>query len=250
MMGGDFTHQVFGRRAHNNTVDNLGFRGLTDANTIWNVPKPSTDERILIATASAIDKHGEAGVRIHDICNSLKITAPSVYHFFGDREGLIEATQAYRYTRGQDEFIQWFAEGVYGCENKADFVQFIHAAIHLLLSKSRRDFRQARAEVLGSAQYRPSLAKKVADAQDRSNRAQVEVLRYARAKGWIKDDFDLLAFSAWTSGQAVSKRLVELEGGKTDVSAWDAIVTRAICLMLGVPEPKVAVRKRAKTTKK
>ena len=203
-----------------------------------------------MAAASIIDKNGEAGVRINDICSSLKITAPSVYHFFGDREGLIEATQAYRYARGQDQFIQWFAEGVYACESKTDFTQHIHAAIHLLLSKNRSEFRRARADVLGSAQYRPTLSKKVAEAQERSNERQVETLRYARAKGWIKDDFDLRAFSAWTSGLSVSKRLVELNGCPVDVQAWDVITTRAICVVLGVPEPKAASRERVKKSKK
>ena len=217
---------------------------------MYAVTKPPTDERILMAAASIIDRHGEAGVRINDICKGLKITAPSVYHFFGDREGLIEATQSYRYARGQDEFIQWFADGVYGCSNSSEFVQHIHAAIHLLLSPSRREFRRARADVLGSAQYRPSLATKVSEAQNKSNLRQVETLRYARAKGWIKDDFDLEAFSAWTSGLSVSKRLVELTGSSTDIKQWDDITTRAICLVLGVPEPKAAPRKRRRNPTK
>ena len=205
-----------------------------------------TDQRILLATARIIDKTGEAGVRISDICKALNITAPSIYHFFGDREGLIEATQAHRYSRGQLEISETFAAGVYACRNKNDFVTLVHRTVRFSLSADRISVRRAHTEVLGSAQYRPSLARKLAQAQDELSRTLAEPLRYAQAKGWMSGDVDPFMFAMWVSGNPNSRRLIELDGLHQNSSEWDFISFRAICAVLDIPEPKATSPKRPK----
>jgi AcrR family transcriptional regulator len=206
----------------------------------------STDQRILLATARIIDKSGEASIRISDICKSLNITAPSIYHFFGDREGLIEATQAHRYSRGQQEFVQSFASATFACKGSKEFIALLHRTIRLLFSADRIPARRARTEVLGSAQYRPGLAKKLAAAQEVINRSLAEPLRYAQAKGWINQEFDPVMFAAWVAGVANSRRMIELAGEQTGSPEWDAIAARSICGLLGIPEPKRTSHKRSK----
>ena len=204
----------------------------------------TTDQRILLSTARIIDKSGEASVRISDICKALDITAPSIYHFFGSREGLIEATQAHRFLRGQLESSQRFADGTYACKNSKEFVVLVHRTIHFLLSADRLPARRTRTEVLGSAQYRPRLARKLAEAQETVNRSLAEPLRYAQAKGWIHTKADLSMFAAWVAGMSNSRRLIELDGEHASSREWDSIVTSAICSALDIPEPKVKTRSR------
>jgi len=208
-----------------------------------------TEQRILLATARIIDKGGEASVRISDICKSLNITAPSIYHFFGDREGLIASTQAHRYARGQQELVQLFANGAFACKSNKDFVALVHRTIRLLISKERLPARRARTEVLGSAQYRQGLAKKLAEAQDETFRKLAEPLRYAQAKGWISENIDPYMFAAWCAGLSNSRRLIELDGEHPSSHEWDTIAFRAICGVLGVPEPKRTSHKRTKKAK-
>ena len=61
-----------------------------------------TEQKVLDATVRIIDEHGEAAVRIHDIQIECDVTAPSIYHFFGSREGLVIEAQADRLRRSFD----------------------------------------------------------------------------------------------------------------------------------------------------
>ncbi len=78
----------------------------------------TTRERLLKATAAAIDKGGEGAVRIRDLTKSCNITAPSIYHFFGSREGLIDEAQALRFSRGQRQLGEAFTAAVHTCKTK------------------------------------------------------------------------------------------------------------------------------------
>ena len=81
----------------------------------------STRERLLKAAAATIDKGGEGAVRIRDLTQSCNITAPPIYPFFGTREGLIEAAQAFRFSRGQRQLSDAFASAIHTCKSKTQF---------------------------------------------------------------------------------------------------------------------------------
>ena len=88
--------------------------------------KNTTRDRLLKATAAAIDKGGEGAVRVRDLTKSCNITAPSIYHFFGSREGLIDEAQAFRFSRGQRQLGEAFTSAVHTCKNKTQFVELAH----------------------------------------------------------------------------------------------------------------------------
>ncbi len=206
-----------------------------------------TRERLLKATAAVIDKGGESAVRIRDITKACTITAPSIYHFFGSREGLIDAAQAYRFSRGQRELSLAFSTALYKCRSKKDLTELAHRFLDLMFAPERRSTRNSRLNVLGNAIYRPELSKELAVAQDLSNKIVADPLRFAQAKGWVREDFNPEMFAAWLNGVVNSRRLIEMNGNHPHGSEWDVIAKRSICLVLGIPEP---APKKSKPTKK
>lgn len=206
-----------------------------------------TRERLLKATAAVIDKGGESAVRIRDITKACTITAPSIYHFFGSREGLIDAAQAYRFSRGQRELGLAFSTALYKCRSKKELTELAHRFLDLMFAPERRATRNSRLNVLGNAIYRPELSKELAVAQDLSNKIVGDPLRFAQAKGWVRDDFNSEMFAAWLNGVVNSRRLIEMGGNHPHGSEWDVIAKRSICLVLGIPEP---APKKSKPTKK
>jgi AcrR family transcriptional regulator len=46
-----------------------------------------THQKILDEAIRIIEANGEAGLRVHDIEVAVSVTPPSIYHFFGSREG-------------------------------------------------------------------------------------------------------------------------------------------------------------------
>jgi AcrR family transcriptional regulator len=213
--------------------------GVTDTNT--------TRERLLKATAAAIDKGGEGAVRIRDLTKSCNITAPSIYHFFGSREGLIDAAQAFRFSRGQLQIGDAFASAIHKCKNKTQFVELAHQFLTIIFSYERRAIRNLRLNVLGNAVNRPDLSKELAQVQDESDRIVGGALRYAQTKGWVRNDFNAEMFAAWLVGIVNSRRLIEMNGMHPLADEWDVIARRSICMTLGIPEP---ARKKSKPAKK
>ena len=62
----------------------------------------STNSRglILALAIKAIDTGGEASIRVKQIADEAGTSVTSIYHFFGSREGLIEAAQIARFEGG------------------------------------------------------------------------------------------------------------------------------------------------------
>jgi len=209
--------------------------------------KNNTRERLLKATATAIDKGGEGAVRIRDLTKSCNITAPSIYHFFGSREGLIDEAQAFRFSRGQLQLGEAFTSAVHTCKNKTQFVELAHRFLATMFSLDRRAVRNTRLNVLGNAVNRPDLSKELAQVQEESNKVVGEALRYAQSKGWVRDDFNCEMFAAWLVGIVNSRRLIEMNGIHPLAEEWDVIAKRSICVTIGIPEP---ARKKSKPAKK
>ena len=206
----------------------------------------NTRERLLKAAAATIDKGGEGAVRIRDLTKSCNITAPSIYHFFGSREGLIDAAQAYRFSRGQRELSDAFSTAIHTCKSKTQFVELAHRFLETMFAPDRRSIRNSRLNVLGNAINRPALSKELALAQDVSNKIVGESLGFAQTKGWVRDDFNTEMFAAWLNGVVNSRRLIEMNGTHPLGDEWDVIAKRSICMTIGIPEP---ARKKSKPTK-
>jgi AcrR family transcriptional regulator len=211
--------------------------------------KQTTQDRVLASAVKAIDKGGEAAVKIRQICADTKTTAPSIYHFFGSREGLIEAAQAARFIQGQRKISIDFADSVHGCKSKSDFTAVAHRFLEQMFSSERQSIRSVRINVLGSAQSRKGLAKAIAKSQLIANKVGGEPIRYAQEKGWVRPDFNSEMYLAWLTGMVNAQGLIELDGVHPDREDWVLIAKRSVCLVLGIPEPKY-VKPKNKTKRK
>jgi AcrR family transcriptional regulator len=52
-------------------------------------PAPSTREAILEAAETILARGGEEALSIRELCARVGVTAPTVYHHFGDKDGLV-----------------------------------------------------------------------------------------------------------------------------------------------------------------
>ena len=203
-----------------------------------------TRERLITAAMRVIEKEGESGVRIRDICKATNTVAPSVYYFFGDRLGLVRAAQASRYQTTLGVLHNQFAESAYRCKNKAEFTKLAHKFLRVIFSKNRDSFRSTRVSVLGYAQSDHLLARELADMHEHVNKISAEPFRFAQAKGWIDHDLDPQMFYSWLIGVINGRALIELNGQHQKSAEWDQIAIRSICRLLGIDEFKSTKKPR------
>jgi AcrR family transcriptional regulator len=61
----------------------------------------STEEKILMAAGRLLEKKGVEAVTTRAVCQAAGVTAPTLYHHFGDKDGLLRAVVA----RGVNTFM-------------------------------------------------------------------------------------------------------------------------------------------------
>ena len=188
----------------------------------------STKQKLLDAAIRMINDKGEAGLRIDDLLNEVDVKAPTLYHHFGSREGLIVEAQAERFLRsirvGTAEIIDAF--------NNSTKIQDLKKAVRLAVSyrgdESRIQYRLQRLNALGAAYARPDLAVRIVEAHEAQVREVADAMRPFQAKGLIRSDIDIEMVIAWYNGALIGGLLVELEPSTLDANHWSVVMIDAI----------------------
>lgn len=188
----------------------------------------STKQKLLDAAIRTINDKGEAGLRIDDLLNEVDVKAPTLYHHFGSREGLIVEAQAERFLRsirvGTAEIIDAF--------NNSTTIEDLKKAVRLAVSyrgdESRIQYRLQRLNALGAAYARPDLAVRIVEAHEAQVREVADAMRPFQAKGLIRSDIDIEMVIAWYNGALIGGLLVELEPSTLDANHWSVVMIDAI----------------------
>lgn len=198
------------------------------------MPRHPTEQKILDEAIRMIDERGEAGVRIHDIQNAVGVTPPSIYHFFGSREGLVCEAQAARLYRSFSEMDSVLDTSLAGVETKEQLREALAQYTRTIFEPSRAVERMRRVSAIGSAEGRPELAARFAEVireyvAERANRLEV-----LQQRGLLDPDLDLEAVTYWAMAVIFGRVLLEIGGSPPPTPAWDAIALRAFTsTMLG-----------------
>jgi len=188
-----------------------------------------TLDAIISATGALIETHGVEGVRLADVCERAQVGASSVYHLFGDRDGLIAATLTDRFDRsivGSASIQQMSALMDMGPEAVVEFGRRYLTASYT--DPAREQSLWNRVTALGAACHRPPLQERLSDALADYVRRMVEVLIHAQRAGVIRIDVDPIALALY--GQAhqfglLSKRYA-IE--PLPMQAWETVAMRTM----------------------
>lgn len=197
-----------------------------------------TRARLLQAAIEAIDIGGESAVRIRSVADRAGVTEPSIYHFFGGREGLIEAAQAERFRLNLDDLARRFLSRVVRGRTKQDFVDIIRTTLTESFASDRRVARAHRLSVLGAAQSRPALRAKLAQARQLGQQSLVEALEIAVERGWAPEGLNVDVAARWIAGLVSGRAFIEMDGvvEPEDDAAWNDMAIAAIVHAVVAPD--------------
>ena len=155
----------------------------------------STRDEILEAAITEIRERDEASFRVTVVAKNAGCATSVLYHYFGSREGLIDAalvqimTQETEKHRANSRLTTEFADSYDDAVSL--FVDYARTA-H---SPERQAARILRARLLGAAQTRPALREVARKFGDRTDAQNVLILRRLSERGLIRDDIDISALS-------------------------------------------------------
>jgi AcrR family transcriptional regulator len=191
-----------------------------------------TRTRILEAAMLAISENGEGAIRVQKIAESVGVREPSVYHFFKNREELVEAAHVERYRRSHLEMVKPFQAGAALADNAEDFRRIVKKILSLVYSAEREDIRSIRMSVLGAAQTSPKIAEAIRQINFEVSSKVAEVFATAQEKNWIRKEVDPLAAAYWINGQILGRVMAEMDKERVDLDKWNQISETAVSYFL------------------
>ena len=189
-------------------------------------------QRLLELAIEAIDESGEPGIRVSELAQAAGIGLPTLYHYFGNREGLIEEAQAERFIRAlRDDAVQLIAL-LKTCVTKKDLRAALSQAFDSRRSSDRATIRWQRLNALGATYARPALAERIIKDHDEIITQVALALLPFQRKGFIRQDVDLVAVIAWYNGIVMGKNLVEIGNSSVNIEEWERIVDESMVNIL------------------
>jgi AcrR family transcriptional regulator len=171
-----------------------------------------TERRILMAAVALVDEHGEAGLRISDLVESSGRSVGSIYHFFGNREGLVEAVRAYRFdpTWEQDlAQMQMVVGRVETLDQLLDAVEIVQASY---MEADRHEVLWQRVAAIGSARARPNLRVVLAEKQQAETAAFEEMIEMLQSRGIVGESVDVYDAAVFLQAFTFGRILAILDG--------------------------------------
>ena len=197
-----------------------------------------TRRRLLDAAITVLDRDGEAAIRVRDVSRAAGVSYASLYHFFGDREGMIEAAQAERYERSLFALMEPLREDIAQARSEKSFYDAVRLGVARMWTPERASFRRSRIEALAAMTARPGLAALIRDAQHTLNLTIAEMLKEPQRRGWVRRDLDLEMVGAWAQGMTNGRLLIEIDPERTDGDAWNRIAAEALVFALRGPRDR------------
>ena len=191
-----------------------------------------TRTRILEAAMLAISENGEGAIRVQKIAESVGVREPSVYHFFKNREELVEAAHVERYRRSHLEMVKPLQAGAALADNAEDFRRIVKKVLSLVYTAEREHIRSTRMSVLGAAQTSPKIAEAIRQINFEVSSKVAEVFATAQEKNWIRKEVDPLAAAYWINGQILGRVMAEMDKERVDLDKWNQISETAVSYFL------------------
>jgi len=188
----------------------------------------SIRDQVLEAAIAVIELHGEAAIRVEDVAASAGVKHPSVYHYFGNRDGLIVAAQTERYYRSLRNATTELAKLLNNATTRKEYIQIVDATVRSFSDERAIARRRVRREVLGSAVYRPELAENVQRLIADQVKDLVETFARGIERGWITSPYGVDTIMFWWIGTIQGREFVDEISDERIPAEWDDLVARAV----------------------
>lgn len=178
----------------------------------------ATIDRIVDATIAAIDAGGEPSLRVNDIARDSDVSVATLYHYFGDREGLVVAARLKQYAGSTGIYFEEFAKAADATSNAAEFAALVRIFFEHSVADSNRATRFLRAEIIGSSRTRPQLASSLREIQADHVERLADVFQNARERGFVTKAIAPRDIAEFALAVHVGSVLPDLVAGEGQVS--------------------------------
>lgn len=176
------------------------------------IPEHPTPQLLVSLAIEMIDQHGEDGVKVEPLSRAAGLNVTTIYHWFGNRQGLIDVAQAVRFRRRTRERLGLLEQAVRRTVDRPGAQAMLDQVLLIHMDAETIDSQLQRLNALGAAYARPTLAAALGTLHHRDRRHLAGILRQLQVPGYISPEVDLEAFSSWMLGIVLAQALVPFDG--------------------------------------
>lgn len=195
----------------------------------------STIDALIEATLEEIEAVGELGLRLDAVAERAGVSLGSVYHHFGDKDGLIDAARLEQFTRHADEDTAALRSALASIVDYGHLMAAlpqISAGFHTVERRARRARRLAN---LAATLTRPDYARRVADVQHRVTLEIAAVLDDLVRRGVVGAATDTHALATFVQAYTVGRVVADVDRDPVATERWNAAIITALTAMLMPP---------------
>jgi len=197
-----------------------------------------TREAILEATVKVLETSGEAAVRLASVADDAGVAVGLISYHFGGREGLIQAAQAFRYSRRSLANLDDVAAGITAATTPDDFLARLKSfTADAVAQASVEGSRMSRVALLGSAFGRPDLFDYYGEVQRDLTDQFERVARAAQENGLLRSDLDARAIGVFAQAYALGLVLADIDPDGPDSEALAEVILAAWSGLVATAEP-------------
>ncbi|MBU6242130.1 MAG: TetR/AcrR family transcriptional regulator [Acidobacteria bacterium] len=204
---------------------------------------PEAGRSILTAARDIIEENGPNSLRVSDVAERAGVAVGLLYHYFDDRDDLIDAVREAQFLARIEADIADLARKV--GPDELDTTAVLKVIIDDFSdprSKKRRDYRLDRMEALAAARYNPELTKRLVQAQKRLSASIRKTIEKAKADGIVAEEVDAHALAFFLEVLPLGTGLATVYADMPSQEAWRNLLLRMFASL--IPD------KPAKTPKK
>ncbi len=180
-----------------------------------------TVEAVIQVTNEALKAGGEAAVRIQEISAASHVSVGSIYHHFGDREGLIRATYVHNFSSAIAEDIQRAKRWWQNIHNASELASHRAEMQDFLNSHFKHQSPLERAAIIGNSAGRPMLRDSLAEVQHKLTDELSEVMQMLHERGVLRSDLKPRAVAVMILGMLFGRVVAMLDNDPVDQQSWN-----------------------------
>jgi AcrR family transcriptional regulator len=193
-------------------------------------PHPNA-QKLLETTVGLLETTPIDMVNLATVVEQSGVSNGSLYHHFEDFRDLVEQAVVQRFMQGLNESLAGIA-ALLDSTDAVDFRRRTEQLLVVLHDQNRRPLRMARLETLGALPGRPRLAQRIGRAQQDATMKQAEYIAEFQRRGWLRDDFDPAATSAFVVASFLGRVADDITDEPVDPNEWTRVALAALTALL------------------
>lgn len=183
---------------------------------------------LVIAEANrAIENGGESSVRVQEISAKTGVSIGSIYHHFGDRDGLIRATYVHNFAANIQEDIGRAKRFMDKMHSTQEIAEHYDEMLAFLVDHFRHVPADKRANIIGNTTGRPLLRAALAEVQHGLTEQLTEVMQLLQDRGMLKPHLSPRSAAVMVLGMLHGRIVAEIDTSPVSEHEWNQAMISA-----------------------